>query len=69
MKTIVEIADEEAEIARRLTGAQTVEEAVLKAVRGFLRDHQERHAAVECLYGSVPECMTQAELQRMREAP
>jgi hypothetical protein len=67
MKTTVEISEKEIEAVQRLTGARTAEEAVSKAVTTFIREHEERKAMAEGLHGSIPDIMSQHELQRLRE--
>jgi hypothetical protein len=67
VKTTVEIADAEIEAARKLTGATSEQEAVVRAVRGFIRERAEREAKVNGLFGSMPRLMTQEQLRAMRE--
>ncbi len=69
MKTTVDIADSDLEAARKLTGAKSPEEAVAKAVEGYLRERQQRLSLANQLYGSMPDFMTQADLHQMREEP
>ena len=67
MKTTVEIPDKDARAAQELTGARTIEEAVAKAVTAFVREREQRRAAAQQLYGSIPDFMSHEELRRMRE--
>ena len=67
MKTTVEIPDAEIEAARKLTGATSEQEAVARAVKGFIRQRTEREVKVNGLFGSMPHLMTQEQLHAMRE--
>ena len=68
MRIIVEIPDLELESARELTGAHTAEEAIAKAISMFVNDRQKRRELSDRLYGSIPDFMSQEEMQRLRNA-
>ena len=67
MKTLVEIPDADLEAAQKFTGASSAEEAVARAVSAFVQERDERRRAVSQLRGSIPDIMTQEELQRLRQ--
>ncbi|MBP7826112.1 MAG: type II toxin-antitoxin system VapB family antitoxin [Verrucomicrobia bacterium] len=66
MKTTIDIPDDALKEAMKFTGAKTKREAVVTAVEDFNRRHR-LAALAKRLRGSMPNFMTQAELQAMRE--
>ena len=67
MKTVVEIPEFQLESVQRITGARSPEEAIAKAVSMFLGERENRRALADRLYGSIPDFMSQEELQRLRK--
>lgn len=68
MKTTIDIPEDVLKEAVRHTGAKTKREAIVTAVERFNRRQRLEHLA-EQLHGALPDFMTQAELQVMREDP
>ncbi|MCO5051681.1 MAG: type II toxin-antitoxin system VapB family antitoxin [Verrucomicrobiae bacterium] len=66
MKTTIDIPDGVLKEAMRFTKAKTKREAVVTAVEDFNRRHR-LAALAKRLHGSMPNFMTQAELQARRE--
>ena len=66
MKTTIDIPDITLEEAMKFTGAKTKRDAVVSAVEDFNRRHR-LAALAKRLRGSMPNFMTQKDLQVMRE--
>ena len=69
MKTTIDLTDKEAEAVVHETGLTSVEEAVIRVIHDWLALRERRRHAAQSLYGSMPDLMSQEELQRMRETP
>jgi hypothetical protein len=67
MKTVVELSDAEIAAIQRLTGTNTSEEAVAKAISAFVHQREGRAAAVRELHGSIKDIISQEELRQLRE--
>ena len=66
MKTTIDIPELALEEAMKFTGAKTKRDAVVSAVEDFNRRHR-LAALAKRLHGSMPNFMTQEDLQVMRE--
>ena len=66
MKTTIDITDIALEEAMKFTGAKTKRDAVVSAVEDFNRRHR-LAALAKRLRGSMPNFMSQEDLQAMRE--
>ena len=66
MKTTIDIPELALEEAMKVTGAKTKRDAVVSAVEDFNRRHR-LAALAKRLRGSMPNFMTQEDLQVMRE--
>ena len=66
MKTTIDIPELALEEAMKFTGAKTKRDAVVNAVEDFNRRHR-LAALAKRLRGSMPNFMTQEDLQVMRE--
>ena len=66
MKTTIDIPDIALEEAMKFTGAKTKRDAVVSAVEDFNRRHR-LAALAKRLRGSMPNFMSQEDLQAMRE--